>query len=35
MRQFMRLRGYTLMANLLEDFIEDAELCMTVIIAVS
>lgn len=30
MRQFMRLRGYTLMANLLEDFFEDSEVCTAV-----
>ena len=30
MRQFMRLRGYTLMANLLGDFIEDSEVCLSV-----
>jgi len=35
LRQLMRLRGFSLMCNILEDFIEDAEVCTVVLEGIS
>ncbi|KAI5119568.1 hypothetical protein M0805_005632 [Coniferiporia weirii] len=35
LRQLMRLRGYSLMCNMLEDFITDIDICMNVIECIS